>query len=375
MKRVRWSMGFGLACGLLATGCVADVSDGQEVESAEQSVINGTTTSGYPAVVMLRSRSAGFCTGTLISPSVVLTAAHCIDGGAPAFVGFGVNGSQNLVSVSRAVQHPRWNRNNLSAGNDIAVLVLASQVSGVTPIPVSQNVREAVGGDRATVVGYGNNSTRGTGFGTKREAPVNVLTPGGSDGVSESRFVKIGTSSGTQACNGDSGGPVFFNDSRGVQRVVGVTSYGYTGCTGGSFHTRVAAYTDFIDDYVDLGGGGGGGGGGTPDPDPDPGPGEDNTPPSLSLVAPTSSNQRSGSFSVTVAAGDNDALSDIVLEWYNNGTYDEFSCAAGEGACTQNGGNFTFMINVGTGTRYFRVHALDRSDNETTIGWYRLYFN
>jgi hypothetical protein len=322
---------------------------------------------------MLRSSRAGFCTGTLVASSVVLTAAHCIDGGAPATIGFGVSGNEDQVPVQRAIQHPRWNRNNLGAGHDIAVLQLAREVTGVVPKAFSRDLDEAVAGDEARVVGYGNNRS-GTGFGTKREGDVDVLAPTARDGVSESWFVKVGAASGTQACNGDSGGPVFFTDDAGNEKLVGITSYGYRGCSGGSFHTRVAAYLDFIDDYVDPDV--------TPDPDlepepepePEP-PTTDETAPSLTLISPAPDAVLSrGVTSIAVNATDAVGVTDVRLGWYNNGTIYTFSCAAGEAACTRAGSRYTFSVNVGTGTRYFYVTAVDAAGNESRLGWYRLSF-
>ena len=55
-----------------------------ELAGDESAIINGVedTSAAHQAVVMLRS-TTGRCSGTLIAPTVVITAAHCLAGGEP----------------------------------------------------------------------------------------------------------------------------------------------------------------------------------------------------------------------------------------------------------------------------------------------------
>src|SRR2546421_2802642 len=60
-------------------------------EAQSQPIINGTDDTGDPAVVVVaaqmpNSQQASLCTGSIISPHVILTAAHCVS---PATVGAG----------------------------------------------------------------------------------------------------------------------------------------------------------------------------------------------------------------------------------------------------------------------------------------------
>src|SRR3954471_11310247 len=47
-------------------------------ESTSSELQGGTKDTGDPAVGMIWYEGGGFCTGTLIAPTVVLTAGHCV---------------------------------------------------------------------------------------------------------------------------------------------------------------------------------------------------------------------------------------------------------------------------------------------------------
>jgi MYXO-CTERM domain-containing protein len=75
-----------LTAGLLALmGCEQQTTDPVAVEGATEPIIGGITASAYPEAALLDiskngSTVAGYCSGSVIAPKVVLTAGHCVIG-------------------------------------------------------------------------------------------------------------------------------------------------------------------------------------------------------------------------------------------------------------------------------------------------------
>jgi V8-like Glu-specific endopeptidase len=246
---------FGL---LLAAGaCTARAPVG----STEQRIIGGTSDPGDPAVVMLdiHSPSKGqlICTGSVVSPHVVLTAGHCVHPqlvGATAtfrvFLGetFGAIGtSSQLVAVQETHPSPNYSPGFESGGSDVAVAITETPIA-VTPLPFNKNdLDPALAGDPVRFVGYGvsaGNDTNGITAGTRRQvtAPLGAVRPA----LLEFDTANRGT------CEGDSGGPALMKLDGMTETIVGVTSFGINlNCAPPGFDSRVDIEGDFVQMYID----------------------------------------------------------------------------------------------------------------------------
>lgn len=63
-------------CGFFAGGC-GKPTEGMETSRIQSSIVGGSIETGYRGVVFVRTPD-GNCSGTLVDPSVVITAKHCV---------------------------------------------------------------------------------------------------------------------------------------------------------------------------------------------------------------------------------------------------------------------------------------------------------
>ncbi|MEA2296441.1 MAG: hypothetical protein QOE86_4080 [Solirubrobacteraceae bacterium] len=194
-----------------------------------------------------------YCSGTLISPTVFLTAAHCAEGDRvrvtfdPAYQ----IGDTTYDGTFHA--DPAYNQSQ-SDPHDIAVVVLDKAVKGITPaaLPTAGSLSDLSGSQQFTSVGYGAYAvTSGPHqylYNDVRDVAVGTLN---SINPSWLRISMNAAHGDGGTCYGDSGGPNFLGTAN---TIAATTITGDTPCksTNVDYRLDTASARAFLAPYVTL---------------------------------------------------------------------------------------------------------------------------
>lgn len=243
--------------------------------SSSSRIVNGwpAKLGQFPYQVRSRTKkgehSYSVCGGSILSETVVLTAAHCTIGHDSFDLGFGsIDFSDPAVSMTatKKIVHEKYNPSTLN--NDIALLVLPEKLTftdNISPVqlPSYSQKDTSFEGEKATVSGHGKTgdkesvSTKLMYVYTKVIANDECRKHFGRRLVKEFTLCVVGWDNPNQStCQGDSGGPlVVYDDDLDESIQVGVVSFvAKKGCeaqipTG---FVRVSHYLDWINKNGDV---------------------------------------------------------------------------------------------------------------------------
>lgn len=285
-------------------------AEAEEYRTTTQPVIDGRPVNpnefySTVAIIDLVIEPSGpipVCTGTLIAPTVVLSAAHCvveqdantdeiIEEFTPDSMGIYAGGADanglaesDVYEVKQIIRHSSYPNpggdpnepSGIGESNDIAIFILNEAVTEVSPIKILPDEvfdQELTAGKSVIITGYGGReSVEGTNLAGElyiAETPFQFAT--------QKEFIAGGPGN-PDTCPGDSGGPVYVRASDGALYVIGASSRadntGSSLCGEGGIYTLASAYVDWI---VQQSGGAyqPATGFGNPNPNPNPDPYDD----------------------------------------------------------------------------------------------------
>lgn len=197
-----------------------------------------------------------YCSGTLISPTVFLTAAHCGEDGERVAVTFDPAYQDGDTVYGGTFQADPAYSQRQNDPHDIAVVVLADPITSIAPasLPAAGSLSDLSRRQRITSVGYGAYEvTRGPGGHQFLYDDVRMVATGTLNATTKSWLrVSMNPSTGNGGtCYGDSGGPNFLGDTDIVAATT-ITGDAICRATNVDYRLDTASARKFLAQYVTL---------------------------------------------------------------------------------------------------------------------------
>jgi len=201
-----------------------------------------------------------YCSGTLISPTVFLTAAHCDIDTEQVYVTFDSEYTAGSKLYSGTFYgHPRY-PGPMSNPYDIAVVVFDEPIAGIEPaqLPTLNEFRRLPKDQKFTSVGYGSQEVTNAPGGHQFEySDVREYSVGTLNAVNPSwlRISQNPATGNAGTCYGDSGGPNFLGaGSTETNIIAGITITGDALCksTNVVYRLDTESARAFLSQFVTL---------------------------------------------------------------------------------------------------------------------------
>lgn len=250
----------------LAGACVTEPG----IDETAQEIVGGTATqiTSVPWQVSLQTANgAHFCGGSIVTPTWIATAAHCMGGGAPARIVAGISrlsqsASGQVRQVKRVVIAPGYT--DATLGKDAALIELTApltldgvNVKAIRPILASSPAALTAPGAMTIVSGWGATAEGAQTLPDQLQSvqvPIIALAQASASynmTLTEDQLAAGVAAGGKDSCQGDSGGPlVVMNGAEPM--LAGIVSWG-EGCARADrpgLYARVGSFAKWMDTYA-----------------------------------------------------------------------------------------------------------------------------
>ncbi|XP_029845204.2 serine protease hepsin-like [Ixodes scapularis] len=218
----------------------------------------------FPWIVSIQSiRKNHFCGGSIISTNVILTAAHCLENVRPRWIrvqaGFihlkNPGPHKQVRFATEFILHEDYVPHGIHFNNDVALIRLSRPFNlkesrgyiGTICLPESSSIATNI-----VIAGWGHLSYHGQSAESLMTAEVFIQSSelcAEYDETYRHSIMFCAHRPGTDACLGDSGGPVSQNKEN-LTFQVGIVSFGKGCAERPGYYVRLSSFTSWIEDHM-----------------------------------------------------------------------------------------------------------------------------